>query len=395
MKTLQGRDDLTYALWGVPYGTLLAYATVFLQSQGLNSAQIGIVTGGGALATVFLSPLTSALAVRRERLGERGVMMLLLALPAAAYALLAVLRLPAALIMPVFILMIAQTCATVPLLSSLNMRYLQDGRFVNFGLARGFGSLGAALSSLAMGPLLAWTGGNAAAWIFSAFAILTVLSLASMPMPKSAPQLRTRHSCSVFTVIREQRNYFAILIGFCLLFAATAGLKTYLIDIVRRLGGGTTFLSIALFCMPVSEVPALAVVNRLRRRFGERRLLILAAVCYALKNLLLCFAWALPVILCGMLLSGLSFGLFTAVSVYYAAEILPPEQQTMGQTLSTVMTIGIGNTIGSVVGGYLQDTAGMQGMLRFYEILSLGGVVIAVLVLVCARKTQDTWKEID
>ena len=164
MKTLQGRDDLTYALWGVPYGTLLAYATVFLQSQGLNSAQIGIVTGGGALATVFLSPLTSALAVRRERLGERGVMMLLLALPAAAYALLAVLRLPAALIMPVFILMIAQTCATVPLLSSLNMRYLQDGRFVNFGLARGFGSLGAALSSLAMGPLLAWTGGKRDNW---------------------------------------------------------------------------------------------------------------------------------------------------------------------------------------------------------------------------------------
>lgn len=346
---------------------IFGYSTVFLTYKGLSNSEIGVVVGTGAVLSIVVSPMISSLTVKRRFFTIKRTIIILYFLMVSLFVGLGIFELPPAVVMAAFVVLICSITSLIPLLSVFCMNYIKAGFRLNFGLARGIGSISYALSAMAVGQLVTRFGSGVVPAVFAAGSVLVFLVLCILP-----PQQRSEDGeggaaprLSFLLMWRTYRRFFCILIGFALLYGSSSAMSTYLINIVNHLGGDTSPYGVAVFCSAASEMPFMAITHRLLKRFGSRRLLIFAAICYVIKNFIICLAPSLPILMFGMMFQGASFGLFTATVTYFVEEEIAPEHEMMGQTMITAMSSGVGSTIGNVCGGFLQDTFGLSSLLVF------------------------------
>ena len=75
------------------------FIAVFLQSKGLSNTEIGIVTGGSCVATIFLSPFMSSLISKIKGMTIKKLMTFLMLTTVLLYIAMAFLPIPAFLVM--------------------------------------------------------------------------------------------------------------------------------------------------------------------------------------------------------------------------------------------------------------------------------------------------------
>lgn len=387
MNKLQMKYNFLHIWYWVTSCTIYGYVAVFLQYKGLTNTQIGIVTGGGAVISIFVSPFISSLISKIKGLTIKKLMLILYMIMTVAFLCLTLLPLPAFLIMALYISLICLVVSNVPFLSTICMDYLKTGHYLNFGLSRGLGSISYAISAVVIGQFIEFFDPNVIAPVFIIFGILLIVLLFSMPDCKIERE-EVSNDNDIISFIKNYKIFFFILLGFAFSFAASSTLSTYLINIVKKLGGSTSLYGIAIFLMAASEMPVMAVTHSLLKKFKSETLLIVAITCYILRNFTICLAPHLVILLIGMMFQGVSYGLFTAVITYYVNDHIQPAHQMSGQTMIGIMTTGIGSTIGNVFGGILQDTFGLNSMLIFACILTLLGVIIVYFTLLPKKNTR-------
>lgn len=381
MKNLQMKYNFLHILYWITSCAIYGYVAVFLQYKGLTNTEIGIVTGAGSVLSIFTSPFISSLISKIKGLTIRRLVLILYGLMSFAFMALTLFPLPTLLIMAFYVSLCCLNVSVVPFLSTICMDYMKSGHYINFGLSRGLGSVSYAVSAVLLGQLIGWFNPNILAIVFILSGILLLVLLYAMPESRVAQQEEIKKSGSFFSIVRDYRTFFFILLGFAFMFSAATSLGTYLINIVKRLGGNTSLYGIAIFCMAASEMPVMAVTHQLLKKYRSESLLLIAAGCYILRNFTICLAPNLVVLLIGMMFQSVSYGLFTAVITYYVNDYLKQEDQMMGQTMIGIMTSGCGSTVGNIVGGILQDTLGLGSMLVFacsMTVIGLGTVFLTL-----------------
>lgn len=270
----------------------------------------------------------------------------------ACYVALALAPLPRALEIPVFAIANALSLAVAPFLSQLAMGFSGIGIPINFGLARGMGSISYAIGAVGLSGLVDVVSpmGLVAAFAVAAAAFLAVLAtLPACGREMGGEQKRVERndvreaepSGSALSEIARQRVLVMVLTGFMVAFIGNC-LSVYLIDIVVNLGGDTSMYGMATFCMAASELPAMALVPRLRRRFTNGSLFMVVGVAYLLRNMVVVNAVSVPMVFVGLLFQSISYGLLTPLLTCYIAEVLSPQSEMLGQTLLSVATTGVG-----------------------------------------------------
>lgn len=377
MKHLQLKYNLLHIFYWAASCALMGYVAVFLQYKGFTNTEIGIVTGGGCFAVMFLSPFISQTVVSKG-LSTRKLMTLFFLLSTCTFLLISFINVPALIIMILYILQWCLIVSSVPFLSMLCMDYIQAGEDLNFGLSRGLGSVSYAISAVVLGMLVKGINPNILVIFFGVSAIIDLVLLYSLPVEKKKyiEKKEEEKQGNILTIITKYKIFFFLLLGFTFMFAASTTLSTYLINIVKRLGGDTSLYGVGIFLMASSEMPVMAIAPRLIKRYNSILLIMVAAVFYILRNFLICLAPALPVLFLGMLMQGFSYGLFTAVITYYVTYHLKKPDQMMGQTMIGIMSSGLGSMIGNVLGGVLQDQLGITAMFIFACSITVLGVVI-------------------
>ncbi|MCF0114645.1 MAG: MFS transporter, partial [Erysipelotrichaceae bacterium] len=288
--------------------------------------------------------------------------------------------LPTILLMVLYMLMIALTVAIIPFLSTICMDYVQSGIQLDFGLARGMGSLSYAIAAVVLGQLIDRLNPDVLMYTFLLSGTLFLIDLFLLPKTNASTTSSTKEKegASLPYVIMKYKKFSFILLGFSLAFAAAVALSTYLINIVKALGGSTSLYGIAIFLMAVSEIPAMAYVTKRYQKLGAEKLLCIAIIAYVIRNLIIATAFNIPMLLIGMMFQSVSYGVFTATAAYYVSDHLLPEHQIMGQTFIAVMSSGFGSTIGNILGGFLQDAYGLQSMLLFSIAITILGAIIVL-----------------
>lgn len=377
MNKVQMKYNFLHILYWMNTLSILGFVAVLLQSRGLSNTEIGIVTGGSSMTTIFLSPILSAQCAKIKKLSLQQLLIGFLAIECGLFLSIGFLPLPKAILMILYIGLYALNISTVPLVSTIAMNYIEEGKQVNFGLSRGLGSISYAISAVIAGQLVSRFAPSSLCLLCvgSALICMTVLMMLPPSYSKQKGQ-KAKEGTSIVSVALNYRILTGLLLGFGLAIAASACLGTYLINIISELGGNASMLGIATFFMAASELPCMAVAPKLMRRFGTKKLLCLAALFYIVRNVTVCLAPSLPILFLGLAFQGVSYGLFTPVITYYVAENLEKKDQIMGQTMIGVMTSGVGAAIGNTMGGTLQDTYGMQAMLFFVMLLTLSGAAI-------------------
>ncbi len=387
MKHLQLKYNLLMIFYFICNCTIVAYAAVFLKWKGFSNTYVGIVVGISDLLMIITSPYISSLPKKFKNLTLKKLIIIIFGLGFIGWTILITLPLPDILTMLIFMFMVNTQLSVMPLLSVICMDYLKGGHYLNFGSARGLGSLSYASAAFVLGLLVDFFDPRVLAFTHYIFGTCVILICLSLPDVKvSEIDTKETKEISMFAFIKKYPLYMGILLGIMCQFLSANMLNTYMINIVEHLGGNTSLYGVVTFLMAASELPFMSIAHSLMKKHKMTSLFIFSSFFYIMRNFLICLAPNMIIVSAGMLCQGMSYGLFFALFTYYCNDAINQEDQMMGQTMITVMTSGLGSAIGCLVGGRLQDALGLQSMLNFAMVMTAIGFII---VFITCKKIKN------
>ena len=225
-KKLTAQYALTQAAYWMVFCGLYTFATVYLLSKGLTSSKIGIIVACGNLLGFVLQPYISGLADRFQNLTLHYLVEVLIGVMVLAILLL--LLLPDVFVLIFLLYVIADALLQVlqPLLNSLSIYYVNAGINVDFGIARGMGSLSFAIMSSVLGVMCDKFGANVS-MISAILLLIAVFCLVlSMPVIKACDEQKrdkssnqsSKQKMGIVSFLMHYKRFSMVLFASVLVF---------------------------------------------------------------------------------------------------------------------------------------------------------------------------------
>ena len=359
-----------FAHWLASTGTA-AFGATYLLAKNVPAGTVGVLLALSGLTSCLTQPL---LAARADRAKRCILPQMLLAMSLLCCVCLAAQFLPGLPLAPlalIYTVGLWSTDAMQPLLSALSVACNDAGYAVNFGAARGVAAAASALSTLAVGFLIARLG---LLWMLAfllAARVLCAVSLCTYPkLPKALPvHAEPDASCSVGQFFARYPRYCVSLLGVAFLGMFHCMTENYLIAIVAPLGGDSGIVGTALFISSMVAGPVIFFFSRIRTRLRDSAILKLAGVSFVIKAVGFLLARSVGTIYALELLQITSYALLAPAQVYYAGSMVRPGDMVKGQAFITAF-YALGGACGNFVGGQLLPHGA--------QAISLAGIAIAV-----------------
>ena len=378
--------SVVQALYWMTSCALAGYAAVYLQDRGLSNTLIGVTVGGAACLSMVIQPLAAQVVESISGLTVKKVIQALIVMMAVMFGVLTVIPVPVAGVVILYMGMNTLNYCMPPMLSAMGMEFINRGYYLNFGLSRGLGSISYAVCAAVLGIVIDRFFPGVLGYIYVVLAILLFLAVSAMKdleaeeptFQQEIVEREKKPEESIWKTVCKNKTFLCLMIGFCLANMNNASIATYTVNIIKNLGGSDTVLGFANFVSAASEMPVMLLFGYFMKKGNCIRLLKVSAVFFLIKPLVLVFANALPLVILGLGLQGLSFGLFTPAAVYYVNSTLISEQRVKGQAIFSTITAGAATCGGNVLGGWLQDAFGLQTMLWVCAAMALVGVLFVI-----------------
>ena len=387
IKSVQVRHQYTLlqCFYWVSSCAIMGFATVFLQYRGLSNTLVGMSIGGAAFISIWMQPFLAGVVEKVRGLSLKKMILLIILAVTAGYLFLGLVPLPKMAIVGVYLVLNTLYNSITPLITAMGMEYMNQGYEVNFCISRGLGSVSYAVSAVVLGQLVEHFFPGILTFAFAGMEILLFTVVVSMQEPESSVVKEEQEpSSSVIEILKGNRPLLLFVAGFGICYMTSSILGTYMINIVRELGGTDGTFGIAAFFCAASEMPAMFLCNYLIRKVSCKKLLKLSSVFFVLRPLVIFLAPNLAAFL-GFALQSLSFGIFTPVSVFFINQELKEKDRVVGQTIFGMVTVGVGSCVGNLAGGFLMDRIGLKTTLGLCVIFAAVGFLITQRV-----KVEDT-----
>lgn len=365
-------------LWSV-YGFLFSYANPYLTERlSFSDTQAGLILGIATALSFALQPLLTAV-VDRTGLHVKNV--------SFSCALLTAICAAATLLHPgrnLTMVLFASSCVCLQVLPSfanaLGMEGIRGGQSINFGLARGIGSVCFGVSARLASPLIAEMGMDGVALSGAVSAAALALAIAVFPKnPLSVDRKNAEKPTTAREFFREEPKFLGLLLGVILLYIGHNALSNCMYRIAESKLHGATQEAVtdvqgtALLIAAVAELPMMFLFTRLVRKIRCDVWLLLSAVFMTVRILLTLVLPTATGLYAAQLAQALGYALFAVASVYYVGSVVSEKNVVKGQTY-----LGACNTLGCllayVLGGSLIDRIGVENMLLTCSVLSVLGV---------------------
>ena len=271
----------------------------------------------------------------------------------------------------------------VPLLDSSALE-IAESRQRTYGDLRVWGSIGWSISTLLVGVIIQQFNIK---WLFYSYAILILLTfLISLLLPVRTQVLKSSLAQGMKNLVMNV-PFMVFLISIFLvsltLGAANSFFSIYLDSIGTREGG----IGLGWAISSLSEIPVMLFSGYLMRRIGSRGLLKIAFITFIVRWLLYSFISTPSLAILIQALHGLSWAAYLIGSVTYVNERAPEGMNTSALSVLNIVSSGAGAISGSLIGGYIYETAGIPWLFRT---LSLIVVVGFGLFLISQRRPVKT-----
>lgn len=375
---------LIQSFFWVCYAAVMGFVSMYLLQAGFDNSQVGLMIAAAGLLSALLQPVVAAYADRPGSM-SLGALIRLSGLATLACALgLIFIRGNKALTGLLYGLSMVLLQLTTPLVNALGIATVNSGEKMNFGVARGFGSLGYAAAAYLIGLLAQRFGAVTVPICMAAGFAFMVLSVTGYgPVKRENAPAAERGKKGGF--LRRYPRYAAVLAGLVLIFVSHVVLNSFIYQIVEFKGGGSQEMGVAMAFASLIELPIMFLFGWMLKRARCHVWFRLAGVFFFLKCLGTLLCGDIPGFYAVQLFQMFGWALMTVSSVFYINAIMAPEDSVKGQACFT-MSMTLGNVVGAIAAGRILDALGVQAMLAFGTASALAG---AVIVLIFAQRTEE------
>lgn len=373
-------------LYWMCYGSIISFTALFLLDHGFSNGSFGLLIALSSILSIVLQPIVASAADRGDRFTVKSLITLICSIELLPCILLATTRPPMVVVAIAYSSLILLHMSIQPLLSGLGMQLIESGVPLNFGTARGVGSFSYAILTFFLGSLTVIFTSQCLPAVAGILLVLLLLLL------RRFPNAGTTHSQSIMQggtlgVLKKNPPFALLILGICLMFISHSSINNYMLFILQRIGKGNAELGHIMAYTALLEVPGMLLFARLVKRWSCASLLRFTAIFFVLKVVCTALAPNLLLLYCALATQGLSFAIFTPASVYYVGIALGKEDQMKGQALITI-GVTVGNTLGSLFGGYIIQYFGITTLLAAGSILCTIGMFVFLLGTKGEKKEQ-------
>lgn len=389
--------NIKYALISAFYFMMVvgsgSYGYNFLKYSNFDTSVIGIALTLVSVIALVIQTGLAPIIDRSEKWNEKKLILVTMTISIVLFACMLVIPQGSILLLIIAVLGFALTASGIPYLNSLAFAYEQEGRKINYGIGRGIGSAAYAVGAAIVGWLVSWLGGadelivRILPYYMIATGLLTIACLLSLKDPKKVevPEEEKNAQISYGEFFRKYKKIFVVLAAMAMLFFCHMLINTYMIDVIKEIGGNTTDQGNAIFLQAMVEIPTMFLFGVILKKFKVNSLLMFAAFSYVLKHALICFAPNLPVFFMAMVLQMFSYAVIIPASVYFAEEHVAPEDRNKGQAVVNAATT-IGGLLASLFGGILLSVMSVHGVLLVGLAVTVVGAVVMVIGIQVVKK---------
>ena len=363
---------------------LYAFATVFLLSRGFESSMIGVIIAVGNILGVILQPVVASIADRSEKISLHKLTAFLSVIMIVLIAFLYMI--PNILLAVAVLFLLTDTFLQViqPLINSVSVYYVNQGVSVDFGAARGIGSLSYAAASYILGIAVERFGTKSILMAGMLVVLIMLMTVLSMPVLSSSAALQSKQiqlkqsDVGLLEFANRYKYFMLTLAGVTFLFTFHNMNNAYLIKVIENVGGTSADMGRMLSIAAVTELPVMFLFSRISKHFKSSTLLIVSGIFFAMRAAGFMLAGNMMIMYLVATLQIGSFALYIPSSVYYVNETMLDQDKLKGQAVMTA-TNTLGGVFGSLLGGFLIDHAGVGAMNTVCFAMAAAGAVLVFL----------------
>lgn len=379
---------------------VMGFEGFYLDKLGVSDKNIGLLIALAGICAVICQPLTGLCTDKSKKLDVRHMVFfisILVLLLGVSIVLFNTKYFP----IVVYLVMIVLTSVAMPLVNSLSMLVKNKGFKIDFGIARGIGSISYALAAFLIGyfseeqrfgyTFIPW-----AVIISSGLIILAILPfLFEKALSKSAgdesPSWVKKESLGLKDFAKTYPSFVVFVVFFSLIFMGHNILLTFVYQLIAPMGGTAKDVGVIGGLAACVELPAMFCFSLLHKKFSPAKLIKISGFFFFLKAAFCLISVAtgkLYIFFGAQFFQIAGFALFTPASVYYANQVISEENIASGQSFMTASNV-LGTILGSFVGGFFLDLVGGTGVMIITVSLTLVGL-IAVQIILREKKTDKT-----
>lgn len=366
------------------------YGVSYLSGYGFSAGVLGTMFALFALGAAVVQPLIGRIIDRSKRFHWKRVLLFLTIITLILIASLLFIR-NRYMVAVIFCLYSMTINITMSLVNVVCVYYEHHGRDMNFGVARGIGSLTYAVLSVLIGQLIAPLGMQVVLYAGIIVALFTVLCTASFPYlgptpTESGEQPNPSEKKNALALIAKYPAFFLMVVAVALFLTFQNMTSNYMVLILEAVGGDHRDLGIVLSLAAVLEIPIMFLTGFMLRHFKAWWLMTFSGVLYAVRGVLYYFAGSVAAIYLLQILQPFTYAILVSVQVFFSDQCMEPEDLATGQAfMGTAQAVGA--TLGFFLGGVSIDRSGVSSMLLFATVLSaIGAFLAAVSAIVCSKR---------
>lgn len=371
---------LQYAIWG-------AWAPVIythLNALGFSGDQSSWIFGALWLACI-ISPFIGGQIVDRwfptqwflAAVHFVGGVLLLITAGAAHFGSMM-------LLMSAYSLLYAPTLALTNSLAFHHLKNIDK----EFPLIRAFGTFG----WIAAGWLLSgWRNWDTLAInyeqgsdaLYLAAAMSLIMGIFCMTLPHTPPKKEAKNPWAFLEALKLFKNkQFAIFI--IISFVVTTELQFYYLptsQFLEDIGVAHSNVPLVMTVAQIAEMLIMALaLSYFLPRLGIRKCLAIGVIAWPIRYLVFALQEPVWLVVASLALHGVGYTFFFVVSQIYVDEVAPIDIRASAQSLLTLITLGIGNFLGTKFTGYILDYFKVGQVTEWTKVF----LVPCILTILCA-----------
>ena len=397
---------LLNVMYFAAFCTLHAYAAVFLLSRGFTNTQIGILLAAANITSALFQPYIAGIIDKGGWLTNRRFILISCLIILAGSVLLGFINDSKPAIFIIFAMIYMIQFAYQPVMTALCFEYQKKGCDIYYGLARGLGSAGFAVTSAFLGSAVEKHGETLLMTVTAVIMAVSVIAVyyfrpsketnitptemdttaketAATPAETtktpaeatgSTPHPETAEHSNIREFFHTYPAFMLFVIATIFFFFAHNMINDFMIQIIRSLGGSETQLGYANFLQAILELPVMALIGFVLRKVTPAQLLVFSGIAFFIKILILVFAVNMVWMFVSQCFQLFAYAVFIPASAYYVSGTMTERDQVKGQAYVT-SAITIGGVFSNLLSGVILDNLGMKPMLITGSVVCLAGVI--------------------